>query len=126
MAKVKVEDTSTWQNKLKWLVVMLLGTASVIVNYHYSAIPLSKRMIGWLVIGLVMLSVMATTNQGKLFKEFAQEAHLEVRKIVWPTKQETLHTTLIVLAMVLFMGVVLWVMDALLFLSVGYITGQKG
>ena len=51
---------------------------------------------------------------------------MEVRKVVWPTRQETIQTTLVVFAMVLVMGVVLWLFDMLLMATVKALTGQGG
>jgi preprotein translocase subunit SecE len=53
----------------------------------------------------------------------AKEARIEIRKVVWPTRQETTQTTLIVVVMVILVGLILWAMDSTLSWSVSGIIG---
>ncbi len=53
-----------------------------------------------------------TTAPGKQFYAFAQESIVETRKVVWPTRKETLQTTAIVFVFVVLMALFLWVVDA--------------
>jgi preprotein translocase subunit SecE len=46
--------------------------------------------------------------------------------VVWPTRQETLQTTLIVMVMVLIVGIVLWLFDMVLLAILRFLTGQGG
>ena len=55
---------------------------------------------------------------------FWQESIVELRKVVWPTKQETIHSTIAVLVMVFVMGLVLWSIDAVLVRVVAWIIRQ--
>ena len=64
-----------------------------------------------------------------LFKkawEFWQGALIELKKVVWPTRKETIQSTLSVLAMVFAMGIFLWSMDALLLRMVAWLMGHSG
>ena len=61
-------------------------------------------------------------NEGKATLTFAREARVEMRKVIWPTRQETLHTTLIVAAVTAVMSLVLWGLDGILVRLVSYIT----
>jgi len=54
---------------------------------------------------------------------FAKESRTEVRKVVWPTRQEANQTTLIVLAATLVMALILWGLDGIIVRVVGFITG---
>ena len=54
------------------------------------------------------------------------EARTEVRKVVWPTRAETVQTSIAVFAMVLALGVILFMVDKVLFWVVRLITGQGG
>jgi preprotein translocase subunit SecE len=58
--------------------------------------------------------------------QFAGDARNEVRKVVWPTRQETLQTTLIVIVMVLILGIILWLFDRMLMSILRFLTGQGG
>ena len=64
----------------------------------------------------------AMTGKGKTFLGFAKESRLEVRKVVWPTRQETVQTTLIILAVSTIVGLVLWGLDGVFVRVVSFIT----
>ena len=51
------------------------------------------------------------TTPGREFTVFAAEAVAEVKKVVWPTRKETMQTTAAVFAFVVVMAVFLWVSD---------------
>ena len=63
------------------------------------------------------------TEPGAETLEFVRGARAEVRKVVWPTRAETTQTTLVVIAMVVIMGLLLWMLDLLLLWLVRLITG---
>jgi preprotein translocase subunit SecE len=64
--------------------------------------------------------------QGRTFWQFVQGSRVELRKVVWPTRQETLQTTLVVFVAVLAMGVFFWVLDMMLGWMTRVLTGQGG
>jgi preprotein translocase subunit SecE len=55
---------------------------------------------------------------------FAREARIEVRKVVWPTRQETVQTTLMVIVAVILVGIMLYFIDMILLEAVQYLTGR--
>jgi preprotein translocase subunit SecE len=63
--------------------------------------------------------------KGRTAVAFAKESRTEVRKVVWPTRQEAIQTTGIVLVVTLLMSLLLWGLDSVLFWLVGLITGMK-
>ena len=69
------------------------------------------------------MAIALRTEQGAETLEFMQGARTELRKVVWPTRAETTQTTLIVIAMVVIMGLLLWLLDSLLFWLVRLVTG---
>ncbi|BDX04298.1 MAG: preprotein translocase subunit SecE [Marinomonas sp.] len=98
----------------KWAIVVLLVAVGVIGNNYYSAESLLYRLIAILVLAGVAGFVALQTVKGKAFFTLAKEAKTEIRRVVWPTRQETMQTTLIVLAVVVFMSLVLWGVDSFL------------
>jgi len=62
----------------------------------------------------VLYEVRLTTKKGWLAWTLLKEARIEIRKVVWPTSQETGQTTLMVVGIVLLVGLILWILDALL------------
>jgi len=57
---------------------------------------------------------------------FGRGAVIEIRKVVWPTRKETVNTTLLVMAMVVLVGIILWVFDMFLSWGIQLLTGQGG
>lgn len=77
--------------------------------------------------GLVLAAVAVWfTTLGKQFYAFARESSEETKKVVWPSRKETVQTTGIVFAFVLVMAIFLWMVDAGLLLAVKYLMGQEG
>jgi preprotein translocase subunit SecE len=111
----KVESQNNSLDSLKWLLVVVLVVAGIAGNIYYTGqLLLIYRVLGLVVIAVVAAVIAVQTAQGAAFWKLAKEARTEVRKVVWPTRQETTQTTLIVLAFVLLMSVVLWGLDTLL------------
>jgi len=98
----------------KWAVVVLLVAVAVVGNNFYSAESLLYRLIAVVVLAGIAGFVALNTTKGRSFAKLAREAKTEIRRVVWPTRQETVQTTLIVLAVVIFMSLVLWGVDSLL------------
>lgn len=119
----KAEAQDSRFDLVKWLVVMLLVVVGVVGNQYYSAQPILYRVLALLVIAAVAAYVALQTGKGKAFFVLAKEARAEIRKVVWPTRQETTQTTLIVVAVVLVMALLLWGLDSLLGWLVSLIVG---
>jgi preprotein translocase subunit SecE len=82
------------------------------------------RALGVIGMSLLAIGVVATTALGRNLWGFFKESRVEVRKMVWPTRQETIQTTLIVFALVFLVGLILWLLDMFLFWAVTLLTGQ--
>ena len=119
----KAEAQDSRFDLVKWLVVVLLVAVGVVGNQYYSAQPILYRVLALLVIAAVAAYVGLQTGKGKAFFVLAKEARAEIRKVVWPTRQETTQTTLIVVAVVLVMALLLWGPDSLLGWLVSLIVG---
>ncbi|MBD9516286.1 preprotein translocase subunit SecE [Pseudomonas sp. LABIM340] len=119
----KVEAKESRLDLLKWLVVAVLVVVAVVANQYYSAQPIFYRVLGILVMAAVAGFISLQTVKGRAFFTLAKEARAEIRKVVWPSRQETTQTTLIVVAVVLVMALVLWGLDSLLGWLVSMIVG---
>ncbi|MDG1772759.1 MAG: preprotein translocase subunit SecE [Oceanicoccus sp.] len=108
------ESQSGGLDGLKWLLVVALLVAGIGGNVYYDDQSLLYRVIGLVVIALVAAYVAVQTVQGAAFWKLAKEARTEIRKVVWPTRQEATQTTLIVVAFVFVMALILWGLDTLL------------
>ncbi|MNN70256.1 preprotein translocase subunit SecE [compost metagenome] len=119
----KAEAGESRFDALKWLLVAILIVVGVVANQYYSAQPILYRVIGVLVLAIVAAFVALQTVKGRAFFALAKDARAEIRKVVWPSRQETTQTTMIVVAVVLVMALLLWGLDSLLGWLVSMIVG---
>jgi len=110
---------------LKWGVIFLLLAAAVAGNYVYGEESVLIRAVA--VVAMVGIAglIALQTEKGRNAAIFAKEARTEVRKVVWPTRQEAVQTTGIVLVVTLLMSLLLWGLDSVLFWLVGLVTGMQ-
>ena len=92
-------------------------------NQHYANVSGWMRAGGVIAAFLVAGFIAFTTEKGRAVFEFTKEAHVEVRKVVWPTRQETMQTTLIVAIFVVIMALILWGVDLFIVWALGFIVG---
>ncbi len=107
----------------KWLVVVALLVVAIVGNAHYADQPLLYRFIAGVLLVAAAAAVSLFTVKGREFNAFRREAMVELRKIVWPTRPETLQTTLIVFVVVFIMALVLYLLDLLLGFAVSKVIG---
>jgi len=105
-----------------WIAMGLVLLSAVYANNYYSHEAIAIRLIGWIMTALVLVSLFFFTTQGKRFWVFAQASRAELRKVVWPTREETVRTTLIVMVMVIVTGLFLWGIDTFLLWAVAFLT----
>ena len=120
-AKAEAKDSRF--DLVKWLVVAALVVVGVVGNQYFSDEPVLYRVLGLVVLGGVAAFVAFLTARGQSFAVLLKEARVEIRKVVWPTRQETTQTTLIVVAVVLVMALLLWGLDSLLGWLISLIVG---
>jgi len=110
-------------DKIKLVLAVLLVIAGLAGFYLLKDSALILRIASVLA-GLVLAAVVVWTSApGKQFFAFAQEAIVETKKVVWPTRKETVQTTGLVLVFVLVMAIFLWIVDALLVWGVKLLMG---
>lgn len=83
----------------------------------------------WLVVLAAIAAgflVTLQSQQGKTFWQFVQSSRIELRKVVWPNRQETMQVTLVVFVMVLVLGLFFWGLDSILGLLTRWLTGYGG
>lgn len=110
----KVEAPAYRFDAFKWLLVVAIVAAGVVANSQFADVALLYRVLGMVAAGLVAIFIAVNTAKGAAFWGLMKEAQVEVRKVVWPTREETNQTTLIVLAVVLVMALILWLIDTVL------------
>ena len=122
----KVEQQTSGFDTVKFAAALGILLASV-AGFHYFA-DASKlyRVLG--VIGAVIaaLVIALQTEKGRHISGFVRDAQIEVRKVVWPTRQETAQTTLIVMIVVVIFALLLWLLDLMLGGAIRAIIGRGG
>ena len=110
--------------KLALAVALLLG--GIVAFYALSAQPEWQRWLA--VVGGVVLAalVFGSSERGKAFWSFMADSRIELRKVVWPTRQETGMTTLAVFVFVIGAGFFFWLLDVFLSWATRLLTGQGG
>jgi preprotein translocase subunit SecE len=111
---------------LKWIVFALLLVAGFVANAYFSQAPWGIRAAIGVILLIILIAIASWTSQGQRAWKFIRAARVELRKVVWPTRQETTQTTLVVIAMVAVTAVFLWGIDTLFFWAVSLVTGQRG
>ena len=110
----KVETQASKLDGLKWLIVVALVAVGVVGNSMFANESLLYRVLALVALAIVAGLIALQTARGKAFFQLFKEAKNEIRKVVWPTRQETLQTTGIVVVAVLIIGLLLWGLDSLL------------
>ncbi len=115
---------ATENAKLTGAVVLVLGGVVAFYVLHRQA-----DWIRWIAVvaGVVLgIAMFGTSAHGRTFWQFMQDARLELRKVVWPTRQETITTTAAVFVFVIAAGVFFWLLDVFLSWATRLLTGQGG
>lgn len=120
----KVETINPMQDTLKLLLALLIVISAVVGFYVYADESLLYRVLAVLAAFGIAGFVALQTGRGRYFWSFFQDTQIEVRKVVWPTRQETVQTTLIVVAMVIVVAFLMWCMDLFLGWSISSLMGR--
>jgi len=122
--ETKVEEQPTIVDTAKLALaigVVLVGLAGY---YYFADSSALLRALGVILTLGVAAAVAFTSLQGRTLWKFIQSARVELNKVVWPTREETIQTTLVVLVVALFGGVFFWLLDLFLLWVTTRITGQ--
>jgi preprotein translocase subunit SecE len=115
---------SSGADKAKLVIAILLVVGGIFAYYWFETQAIWMRAAYVLVGTGAALALAWQTHMGRATLGFILSSRNEVRKMVWPTRQETMQTTLFVLLTVLVVGVFMWVLDLALFWALSGLTGQ--
>ena len=121
-----VETVNVKFDILKLTIAILIVISGIFGFYFFADQSLLLRTIGLLICVSVAVYIALQTDKGRTAWVFFHDAQIEVRKVVWPTRQETVQTTLIVILVVILVSIILWLLDMFLGWSVRGIMGQGG
>jgi preprotein translocase subunit SecE len=123
--ETRVQDAGT-ADKVKLaaaIVIVIAGVAGYYVLANQATWMRWLPVLGSLVLAAV---VVGFSTYGSEFRRFVELARIELRKIVWPTRQETLQTTVVVFGFVIIAGLFFWVLDLVLAWATKALTGTGG
>ncbi|WP_424684113.1 preprotein translocase subunit SecE [Frateuria sp. YIM B11624] len=96
------------------LAVLVLAAGIFAYSWFDNTVPGSVRLAGVLVALVAALAIGAFTGPGRKARNFIAESQFEMRKVVWPTRDETLKTTLVIIAVVIVLSLLLGLIDLIL------------
>jgi preprotein translocase subunit SecE len=109
-------------DNIKLIVAVIIMMSAIALFYTYSEYSTLLRVLSLLVAAGLSLFIASRTQVGSSMLSYIGDTQTEVRKVVWPTRQETLQTTMIVILMVTVMALLLWGVDSILGWAVRSIT----
>jgi preprotein translocase subunit SecE len=125
MAEVQTPGASAKDNALAMLsIVAVIG--GIVAFYWYDELMLPLR-VGMVLAGVVIGAGLAWFSwYGREFWQFAIASRVELRKVVWPEREETIKTTYVVFIFAIVMGVFFWLLDMALTYMTRLLGGQAG
>ena len=119
--KKTINSTINKRDILLWVCVVAVTLFAFWGTYafHFAGPIKALVWLGWFVSALALSFY---TQKGQQVFDFATEAKIELQKVVWPTRQETVQTTSIVMIMVVITGFLLWGVDVGMMWTIGKIT----
>jgi len=122
----KAESTPGVADTAKLVLAVLVLVGGIVAYYYFENESVLLRAAGLLVALAIGTVIGFQSLQGQMLWRFIQGSRNEIRKVIWPTRQETLQTTLTVLVFTLILGVFFWILDLVLLWGTGVLTGQGG
>ena len=121
--EIKVPDAGA-SDKVKAAAAVLLAVGGIAGYYLLAAQPAWERWIA-VIAGLALaFAMLAWSQYGRAFWQFMLDSRIELRKVVWPTRNETGMTTLVVFGFVIIAGLFFWTLDLVLAWATKALSGQ--
>ncbi len=124
MAEVQTSTGASAKDTALMTLSILVLLAGIVAFYWFDEDALALRL-GMVVGGLVVAGGLLWISwYGREFRQFAQAARVELRKVVWPSREDTVRTTIMVIAFAIVMGLFFWLLDMILTWMIRLLTGQ--
>jgi len=120
----KVETEATFFDTVKLLLAVAILLGGIFAYYYYANESGLLRAVGVLIAFALAVWVAFQSAQGRTLWAFIQGSRVELRKVVWPTREETQQTTIVVLVFAMIMGTFFWLLDLFLLWFTTFITGR--
>ena len=112
--------------RIKIAIAALIALGGLVAFYWLGEQPLVVRLAALLGAWAAAIVLMWFTDAGRTFAAFARESWEEAKRVVWPSRKETMQTTLVVFVFVFIMALFLWMVDASLLWLTHKVIGQGG
>jgi preprotein translocase subunit SecE len=126
MAEVQTQQSSSPKDVALLIVSIVAILGGIVAFYWYDELPLPAR-VGMVVLGVAVgAGLVWFSSYGREFVLFGQASRVELRKVVWPSREDTVQTTLVVFIFAIAMGVFFWFLDWLLTYMTRFLGGTSG
>src|SRR2546422_7240486 len=122
--ETKVESEPTFADTAKLALAALIVLVGFAAYYYFGDASTLLRALAVLVAAGLAAFVGLQSAQGQTLWRFIQASRVELRKVVWPTREETIQTTIAVLIFAVIMGVFFWLLDIGLLYLTSKVTSQ--
>ena len=120
MTENNIETKSSKSYLILSIGILITG---MILFYYFSDVRLFYRVVGIISVVIFSAFIAYQSDFGKLVYSYVTDSKVELKKVTWPTKQETTQTTLGVIFVVIVVGILLWLFDMLLGWAIGTLYG---
>ncbi|TQV85524.1 preprotein translocase subunit SecE [Aliikangiella coralliicola] len=107
---------------IKWILAVVALAGAVYANHYLVDGSVLIRVGVIIALVAIGLGIGFSTTKGKTGLAFAKESRIEARKVVWPSRNETVQTTLIIIVAVTIVSLLLWGIDALIVQLINFLT----
>jgi len=123
-AKTETPSGASALDSIKLVLAAALLVGGIVGYYWFVDASVLLRAVGVVLSVALAVVVFLTTAKGRDVWRFLQSSRIELRKVVWPTRQEAFQTTMAVIVFVIIMGVFFWGLDMFLLWATRLLTGQ--
>lgn len=120
------ENATSKFDIVKFILIAVLIVGGFVAHYyldHVAQIPWPIIVVGWLFLVCIAVLIALQTAVGRRFWKFVRDARSEMRQVVWPTRQQTMKVTFMVIAIVVIFAIIMWLFDTILMHAVNWLTG---
>ncbi|WP_352336840.1 preprotein translocase subunit SecE [Psychrobacter sp. 16-MNA-CIBAN-0192] len=113
---VEVAKTSSTKDIMLWLLAIIVLIGATLVNQYLPGYWQPANEV-WIRISIIValfvfaLVCLALTHQGRAFKTLLKDAAVELRRVTWPSKDETFQYTWQVIVVIAIVGFIVWLLD---------------
>ena len=115
-------STESKRNIFFWVLIVLLLVVGCAVNSYLDNVSGALRFVGWIVLLCVLIFFFSRTYSGKKFFQFLRLSRMEIRKVVYPKRQEVVRNTALIIFLVLSISVIMWLADLFFIWAIGFFT----